>query len=140
MSSALQRVFLWACELTQNIVKQETELYDPSAPGSRLGVPAAQLEGVDLTGIEGFHVHNLCECDSYALERTLAAVEKALCQVSAAIEVVKPWWRTLDDTPRLRRRSLNCPDSNACAKPTISKSSSSRALLSLGKPRRWCRK
>lgn len=54
----------------------ETELYDPSAPGSRLGVPAAQLEGVDLTGIEGFHVHNLCECDSYALERTLAAVEK----------------------------------------------------------------
>lgn len=54
----------------------ETELYDPSAPGSRLGVPAAQLEGVDLTGIEGFHVHNLCECDSFALERTLAAVEK----------------------------------------------------------------
>ncbi|MCL4408994.1 MAG: carboxynorspermidine decarboxylase [Firmicutes bacterium] len=54
----------------------ETELYDPSAPGSRLGVPAAQLEGVDLTGIEGFHVHNLCECDSFALERTLAAVEE----------------------------------------------------------------
>lgn len=53
----------------------ETELYDPSAPGSRLGIPAAQLEGVDLTGIEGFHVHNLCECDSFALERTLAAVE-----------------------------------------------------------------
>ena len=54
----------------------ETELYDPSAPGSRLGIPAAQLEGVDLTGIEGFHVHNLCECDSFALERTLAAVEQ----------------------------------------------------------------
>ena len=54
----------------------ETELYDPSAPGSRLGIPAAQLEGVDLTGIEGFHVHNLCECDSFALERTLAAVEE----------------------------------------------------------------
>lgn len=54
----------------------ETELYDPSAPGSRLGVPAAQLEGVDLTDVEGFHVHNLCECDSFALERTLAAVEE----------------------------------------------------------------
>lgn len=54
----------------------ETELYDPSAPGSRLGVKASQLEGVDLTGIEGFHVHNLCECDSFAAERTLAAVEK----------------------------------------------------------------
>ncbi|WP_194757171.1 carboxynorspermidine decarboxylase [Aliidiomarina indica] len=52
-----------------------TELYDPSAPGSRLGVLASQLEGEDLTGIEGLHVHNLCECDSYALERTLKAVE-----------------------------------------------------------------
>ena len=54
----------------------ETELYDPSAPGSRLGVRADSLEGLDLDTIEGLHVHNLCECDSYALERTLAAVEK----------------------------------------------------------------
>lgn len=53
----------------------ETELYDPSAPGSRLGIRARDLEGADLTGIEGLHVHNLCECDSYALERTLQAVE-----------------------------------------------------------------
>ncbi|MDF2176701.1 carboxynorspermidine decarboxylase [Aliiglaciecola sp. CAU 1673] len=54
----------------------ETELYDPSAPGSRLGVMAKDLEGIDLSAIEGFHVHNLCECDSFAAERTLAAVEK----------------------------------------------------------------
>ncbi|WP_343840762.1 carboxynorspermidine decarboxylase [Bowmanella denitrificans] len=54
----------------------ETELYDPSAPGSRLGIMARDLEGVDLSGIEGFHVHNLCECDSYAAERTLKAVEQ----------------------------------------------------------------
>lgn len=53
-----------------------TELYDPSAPGSRLGIRASELIGVDLTGIEGLHVHNLCECDSFALERTLAAVEQ----------------------------------------------------------------
>ncbi|RUO19938.1 carboxynorspermidine decarboxylase [Aliidiomarina iranensis] len=53
----------------------DTELYDPSAPGSRLGILAADLEQADLTGIEGLHVHNLCECDSFALERTLAAVE-----------------------------------------------------------------
>ncbi len=53
-----------------------TELYDPSAPGSRLGIRALELEGVDLTGVEGLHVHNLCECDSMALERTLAAVEE----------------------------------------------------------------
>ncbi|GAC15624.1 carboxynorspermidine decarboxylase [Aliiglaciecola lipolytica] len=54
----------------------ETELYDPSAPGSRLGIRAVDLEGADLSNIEGFHVHNLCECDSYATERTLLAVEK----------------------------------------------------------------
>jgi carboxynorspermidine decarboxylase len=53
----------------------DTELYDPSAPGSRLGVLSSQLDGADLEGIDGFHVHNLCECDSYALERTLQAVE-----------------------------------------------------------------
>jgi carboxynorspermidine decarboxylase len=53
----------------------ETELYDPSAPGSRLGIMAKDLKGADLTGIEGFHIHNLCECDSFATERTILAVE-----------------------------------------------------------------
>lgn len=53
----------------------ETELYDPSAPGSRLGIRAADLQGKDLTGIEGFHIHNLCECDSFATERTIQAIE-----------------------------------------------------------------
>ena len=54
----------------------DTPLYDPCAPGSRLGIRAAQLAGVDLNGIEGFHVHNLCECDSFATERTLLAIEE----------------------------------------------------------------
>ena len=54
----------------------DTPLYDPCAPGSRLGVLASQLEGADLSGIEGFHIHNLCECDSYAAMRTLHAIEE----------------------------------------------------------------
>ncbi|MBT0585465.1 carboxynorspermidine decarboxylase [Alteromonas oceanisediminis] len=54
----------------------DTPLYDPCAPGSRLGILAAQLHGVDLTGIDGFHVHNLCECDSFATERTLQAIDE----------------------------------------------------------------
>lgn len=53
----------------------ETPLYDPCAPGSRLGILASQLEGADLSDIDGFHVHNLCECDSFATERTLNAIE-----------------------------------------------------------------
>ncbi|QJR80083.1 carboxynorspermidine decarboxylase [Alteromonas pelagimontana] len=52
----------------------DTPLYDPAAPGSRLGVRASELKDVDLAGIEGFHCHNLCECDSFATERTLDAI------------------------------------------------------------------
>lgn len=54
----------------------ETPLYDPCAPGSRLGIRADELRQVDLTGIDGFHVHNLCECDSFATERTLNAIDE----------------------------------------------------------------
>ncbi|WP_284217594.1 carboxynorspermidine decarboxylase [Agaribacter marinus] len=53
----------------------DTPLYDPCAPGSRLGILAEDLENIDLSGIDGFHCHNLCECDSYAAERTLLAIE-----------------------------------------------------------------
>jgi carboxynorspermidine decarboxylase len=58
----------------------DTELYDPSAPGSRLGVRSRDLVNADLSGIDGFHVHNLCECDSFATERTLLAVEQKFGQ------------------------------------------------------------
>ncbi len=58
----------------------DTELYDPSAPGSRLGILAKDLLAADLTGIEGFHIHNLCECDSFATERTILAVEEKFGQ------------------------------------------------------------
>lgn len=54
----------------------KVKLYDPCAPGSRLGVPLAQFEGQDLSGISGLHFHTLCELNSDALERTLEVVEK----------------------------------------------------------------
>lgn len=54
----------------------ETPLYDPCAPGSRLGIRSKDLEGVDLSGVEGFHMHTLCQRDSFALERTFEAAEK----------------------------------------------------------------
>ncbi|PMR72005.1 carboxynorspermidine decarboxylase [Billgrantia endophytica] len=50
-------------------------LYDPCAPGSRLGTRAVDLEGVDPSGLEGLHFHTLCEQNSDALEHTLAAFE-----------------------------------------------------------------
>lgn len=52
-----------------------TPLYDPCVPGSRLGIPAGQLEEADLTGISGLHFHTLCEQNADALEKTLQSVE-----------------------------------------------------------------
>ncbi len=53
----------------------EVELYDPAAPGSRLGTPRSSLAPGDLDGLEGLHFHTLCQLGSDALERTLAAFE-----------------------------------------------------------------
>lgn len=56
------------------------EIYDPCAPGSRLGTTRAQWDAhmteslVSL--LDGLHFHTLCEQDSDALETTLGAVEE----------------------------------------------------------------
>jgi len=53
----------------------QTALYNPAAPGSRLGIPAIQLPALP-EGIEGLHFHTLFENDSDVLERTWQAVEE----------------------------------------------------------------
>jgi carboxynorspermidine decarboxylase len=53
----------------------EVPIYDPCAPGSRLGIPRSQLDLDSLDGITGLHFHTLCEQDFPPLQRTLAAVE-----------------------------------------------------------------
>lgn len=58
-------------------------IYDPCAPGSRLGVTKENLvQGLAaqpelFSCIDGLHFHTLCEQDADALEVTLAAVEEA---------------------------------------------------------------
>ena len=51
-------------------------IYDPCAPGSRLGIPLSQLDEAALDGISGLHFHTLCEQDFPPLQRTLDAVEE----------------------------------------------------------------
>ncbi len=51
-------------------------LYDPCAPGSRLGVRAETLRGQSLEGLTGLHFHTLCEQNADALALTLDAVEE----------------------------------------------------------------
>ena len=52
-----------------------TPIYDPCAPGSRLGIPRSQFEGQDLDNLTGLHFHTLCEQDFPPLARTLDVVE-----------------------------------------------------------------
>ena len=56
-------------------------MYDPCAPGSRLGIPRACFAGQSLDGITGLHFHNLCELNADALERTLRAVEHGFADI-----------------------------------------------------------
>ena len=54
----------------------EHAIYDPCAPGSRLGVTVDKLSEGVLEGVDGLHFHTLCEQNSDDLETTLAAVEE----------------------------------------------------------------
>jgi len=53
----------------------ETALYNPCAPGTRLGILANQLGDELPEGVEGLHFHSLCESGADDLEKTLFAFE-----------------------------------------------------------------
>lgn len=54
----------------------EVALYNPCAPGSRLGEVVDAFAGGLPEGVEGLHFHTLCESSSYDLEKVLAAFEE----------------------------------------------------------------
>lgn len=74
VSQAPRRV---SCGLRVNPEHSEGKvaLYDPCAPGSRLGTRASDIAATDLEGLEGLHFHTLCQHNSDALEHTLEAFE-----------------------------------------------------------------
>ena len=51
-------------------------IYDPCAPGSRLGVTKANFRPELLRGVEGLHFHTLCEQNADDLITTFAAFEE----------------------------------------------------------------
>ena len=61
--------------------QEEHAIYDPCAPGSRLGIPfetfqrEVTAEPELLDGVEGLHFHTLCEQNADDLKKTLEAVE-----------------------------------------------------------------
>ena len=58
-----------------------TEKYDPAAPCSRLGTPISKLSPEDWDGIEGLHMHTLCEQGFEPLQRTWAALEPKIADI-----------------------------------------------------------
>ncbi len=63
-------------------------LYDPCAPGSRLGIRRADFNEDALDGISGLHWHNLCEQNADCLERTVAAVERNFADILPRLRYV----------------------------------------------------
>ena len=72
--------------------QQGHAIYDPCAPGSRLGTTRAQYDAAMTTQLfallDGLHFHTLCEQDADALETTLAAVEAKFGDILPAMRWV----------------------------------------------------
>lgn len=58
----------------QHSTQEGHAIYDPCAPGSRLGVPVGELGEKLPDCVSGLHFHTLCEQNADALEETLEAV------------------------------------------------------------------
>ncbi len=66
----------------------QVPMYDPCAPGSRLGTPRSAIAAADLEGLTGLHFHTLCEQDLPPLVRTLAAFEERFGDLLAGMQWV----------------------------------------------------
>ncbi len=64
----------------------ETDLYNRSMPGSRLGVTAKNMGDTLPERVSGLHLHNLCENNSYDLEKTLEVVERKFGRFLTKVE------------------------------------------------------
>ncbi len=64
----------------------KTALYDPCRAGSRLGIRRNELDGVDLSSVDGFHFHTMCEQNSDTLERTVEKVEERFSDLFSGLK------------------------------------------------------
>lgn len=89
------------------------EIYDPCAPGSRLGVTRdmwnAQMTEELLGLLDGLHFHTLCEQDADALEVTLDAVETRFGDI-----LPKMKWLNMGGGHHITRPGYDVRKLNAC--------------------------
>jgi len=75
---AAGEVFDIGLRLNPEHSEAEVAKYDPCQRGSRLGFPVSQLRPEHLEGVDGLHIHALCEQDFEPLRRIWASVEPRL--------------------------------------------------------------
>jgi carboxynorspermidine decarboxylase len=110
----------------------ETALYNPAAPGSRLGEPAANFKGKLPEGIEGLHFHVLCESTSYDLETTLGYFE---AQFGAFLPHLK--WVNFGGGHLMTREGYNVPHLIATLKAFRSRHPHLEVILEPGSAIAW---
>ncbi len=66
----------------------EVAKYDPCCTGSRLGFPVSQLRPEHLNGVDGLHIHALCEQNFAPLQRIWNAVEPQLAPMMTGLKWV----------------------------------------------------
>ena len=93
--------------------QQGHEIYDPCAPGSRLGTTRAQWDAqmtAELIALlDGLHFHTLCEQDSDALEITLDAVAETFGDV-----LPKMKWLNMGGGHHITRADYDIPRLEHC--------------------------
>ena len=88
-------------------------IYDPCAPGSRLGTTRAQWDAhmteEMISLLDGLHFHTLCEQDSDALEVTLEAVEAKFGHILPRMQ-----WLNFGGGHHITRPGYDMPRLEAC--------------------------
>ncbi|WP_374596213.1 carboxynorspermidine decarboxylase [Brevundimonas sp.] len=80
------QVFEIGLRLNPEHSEGEVAKYDPAQPCSRLGFPVSQLKPEHMQGVDGLHIHALCEQDFEPLARIWAAVEPKLAPMMAGVK------------------------------------------------------
>ena len=88
-------------------------IYDPCAPGSRMGVTRAvwdrEMDEETLSLLEGLHFHTLCEQNADALRTTLDAVEERFGDVLPRMQ-----WLNMGGGHHITRPDYDVPLLEAC--------------------------
>ena len=110
----------------------ETDLYNPSMPGSRLGVTAKNMGDSLPEGVSGLHLHNLCENNSFDLEKTLEAVEQKFGHFLPKIE-----WLNLGGGHLMTHAEYDCDELIAILRDFHARYPHLRLILEPGSAFTW---